>query len=161
MHLVCGCCTRTAPSTSGVVRYQLTGRHFKGINDPDGNTRARAHGRDHELIREDPDGPIARSRFRQTVAWFINRRPGGRVALGIQYGHLQLTMSEAYGSRGRTDMLEILDLERARTLADTLAEAADRLDRGEHVSGPAAKRYRASAQEFTATYQGAYLSKRQ
>jgi len=236
LHLERGCCTRAETSKGGIIRYQLTGRHFKGVNDPEGNTRsdgevrdqpwtviapvataitvlealagqerllfprslpgvrrvrqgdpaysgqallpdtanhrvrrfvafantlARAHGRDHELIPEDPDGPIALSRFRQTVAWFINRRPGGRVALGIQYGHLQLTMSEAYGSRGRTDMLEILDLERARTLADTLAEAADRLDRGEHVSGPAAKRYRASAQEFTATYQGAYLSKRQ
>jgi len=236
LHLERGCCTRTEPSASGVVRYQLTGRHFKGINDPDGNTRsdgeireqpwvviapvaaaisvlealgeherllfprslpgvrrerradpaysgqallpdtanhrirrfvafantlARAHGRDHELIPEDPDGPIALSRFRQTVAWFINRRPGGRVALGIQYGHLQLTMAEAYGSRGRTDMLELLDLERARTLADTLTEAPDRLQDGEHVSGPAAERYRASAREFTAAYQGAVLSKRQ
>jgi hypothetical protein len=100
-------------------------------------------------------------RFRQTVGWFINRLPGRRVALGIQYGHLQLTMSEAYGSRAGIDMTEILDLERARTLADTLTQAADRLHAGEHVSGPAAERYQASAAEFTAAYQGSHLTARQ
>jgi hypothetical protein len=58
-------------------------------------------------------------------------------------------------------MTEILDLERACALADTLNQAADRLLEGEHVSGPAAQRYRASAAEFADTYQGSYLSTRQ
>jgi hypothetical protein len=231
-----GCCTPAGSSDTGIIRYHVTGLHFKGVTDNDGNTitagedrdqpwtviapvaadiavleqltepsgllfpaaidgvgataggntgwrggalipntaagrierfieianeLAREHSRDHELIPDDPAGPIVLSRFRQTIGWFINRLPGGRVALGIQYGHLQLTMSEAYGSRAGIDMMEILDLERARTLADTLTQAADRLRDGEHVSGPAAERYQASAAEFTAGYQGSHLTTRQ
>jgi hypothetical protein len=53
------------------------------------NELAREHCRDHELVPDDPAGMIVLSRFRQTIGWFINRLPGGRVALGIQYGHLQ------------------------------------------------------------------------
>jgi hypothetical protein len=113
------------------------------------------------MIPADPDGPLNMSRFRRTVAWFINRLPGGRVALGIQYGHVHLTMSESYGNRSRSDLLEILDLEQARSIADTLASAADRLQYGEGVSGPAAGRYIDSVREFKATYAGACLSKRQ
>jgi hypothetical protein len=58
------------------------------------NELTREHGRDHEFVPPDPAGSIVLSRFRQTVGWFINRLPGGRVALSIQYGHLQLTMAE-------------------------------------------------------------------
>jgi hypothetical protein len=58
-------------------------------------------------------------------------------------------------------MMEILDLERARTVADTLTQAADRLRASEHVSGPAAERYHASAAEFTHAYQGNHLTQRQ
>ncbi|MBF6216272.1 integrase [Nocardia puris] len=125
------------------------------------NNLADQHGRHHEFVPADPAGGVVMSRFRQTVGWFINRLPGGRVALGIQYGHLELTMSEGYGSRAGTNLLEVLDFERARTLADTLAQAADRLSAGEHVSGPAAERYKASAAEFQHSYQGKHLSDRQ
>ena len=52
------------------------------------NTRATQLGRDHEAIPEDPDGAVSLRRLRRTLAWFIYRRPRGRVALGIQYGHL-------------------------------------------------------------------------
>jgi hypothetical protein len=235
LHLRHGCCAQAVTQADGVVRFEVTGLHFKGVTDDNGNTLstgqtrdqpwiviapvaaaisvlerltdpggplfpaaaggirsnggygpwrghgitpataahrierfigfandlARDHGRDHELVPADPAGPIALSRFRQTVGWFIHRLPGGRVALGIQYGHLQLTMTDGYGSRASTDMTEILDLERARTLADTLSQAADRLREGEHVSGPAAQRYRDSAAEFAASYHGGYLSARQ
>ncbi|SDC65633.1 integrase [Actinokineospora iranica] len=236
LHLRQGCCAPTESSEDGIVRYHVTGLHFKGVNDDEGNSApagelrdqpwtviapvaaaitvlerltepggllfpvaidghgarsggvtawrgaglttrtaafrvgrfiafanelARDHARDHELVPEDPAGPISLSRFRQTIGWFVNRLPGGRVALGIQYGHLQLTMSEAYGSRAGMDMMEILDLERARTLVDTLGQAAERLRQGEHVSGPAADRYAAGASEFTATYQGGHLTERQ
>lgn len=235
LHLQHSCCTPVEDCDNDIVRYRITGRHFKGVTDEDGNTRpdgevrehpwtviapvaaaivvleqlteeggllfpavvdgvhhagepgawrgdgltpdtashriqrfiafvnrlVEQHGRDHELIPADPAGGIVMSRFRQTIGWFINRLPGGRVALGIQYGHLELTMSEAYGSRAGTNLLEVLDLERARTLADTLADAADRLNAGEHVSGPAAERYKASAAEFQHSYQGKHLSIRQ
>jgi hypothetical protein len=235
LHLRRGSCSADPDVPGGVVRYRVSGHHFKGVLDEDGNqigtgevrdepwtviapvataiavlermeeddllfprrigsvlTRprpggayrgraltstiaaeridkfvayanqlARRHGLDHEMIPADPDGPLNMSRFRRTVAWFISRLPGGRVALGIQYGHVHLMMSESYGNRSRTDLLEILDLEQARSIADTLASAADRLNHGEGVSGPAAGRYINSAREFKATYAGACLSKRQ
>jgi hypothetical protein len=125
------------------------------------NQLAARHQLDHEMIPEDPYGPINLSRLRRTVAWFINRLPGGRVALGIQYGHLRLTMSESYSNRSRCDLLELLDLEQARTTADTLADAADRLHHAEGVSGPATDRYLASAREYRTTYAGSHLSTRQ
>ncbi|HCT80713.1 MAG TPA: hypothetical protein DGG94_03120 [Micromonosporaceae bacterium] len=234
MHLQRGCC-RKSESANGFTRYTVTGRHFKGVSDDDGNTvsggavrdqpwtviapvaaaidilerlenkvllfprevgsilknvrprnayrgngltptlaaariakfieyingLAHRHGLPHDMIPADPDGPINLSRFRRTVAWFINRLPNGRVALGVQYGHLRLTVSESYGSRSRADLLEILDLEQARSIADTLAEAADRLHQGEGVSGPAAERYIDSVHEFKEAYAGSCLSKRQ
>jgi hypothetical protein len=46
-------------------------------------------------------------------------------------------------------------------VADTLTDAADRLDNGEGVSGPAAGRYIASVQEYDATYGGGRLTRRQ
>ncbi|KUN99389.1 hypothetical protein, partial [Streptomyces caeruleatus] len=60
------------------------------------NRLAARHGAVHEMIPADPAGRISMRRFRRTVAWFINRQPGGRLALGIQYGHLQLTMADGY-----------------------------------------------------------------
>jgi hypothetical protein len=55
-------------------------------------------------------------RFRRTVAWFINRQPGGRIALGVQYGHLRASFGESYSGRSKVDMPEILDLEQALAL---------------------------------------------
>ena len=101
------------------------------------------------------------SRFRRTVAWFINRQPGGRIALGIQYGHLRASQSESYGGRSTVDMLQILDLEQAMATAGALTEAAGRFHDGEGVSGPAAGRYIAAAREFQASYVGGFVSKRQ
>jgi hypothetical protein len=235
LHLRRGCCRTDNQTPGGVVRYRVSGHHFKGVNDEDGNQlgagairdepwtviapvaaaiavlerieddtlllprrigtvllrpRAQAihrgaaltptfaatridkfvayanhlaarHGLDHEMIPADPEGPINLSRLRRTVAWFINRLPGCRVALGIQYGHLRLAMSESYSNRSRSDLLELLDLEQARSIADTLAEAAERLRQGEGVSGPATDRYLDSVHEYRASYAGSHLSTRQ
>jgi integrase len=125
------------------------------------NTLAAEHRREHEMIPADPGGAVTMRRFRRTAAWFINRQPGGRIALGIQYGHLRATFGESYGGRSRVDMLQILDLEQALATADTLTEAAGRLGDGEGVSGPAAGRYIAAAREFQATYAAGFASKRQ
>jgi hypothetical protein len=97
-------------------------------------------------------------RFRRTVAWFINRQPGGRIALGVQYGHLRASFGESYSGRSKVDMLEILDLEQALATADTLTHAAERLNDGEGVSGA---RYIAAAREFQAAYERGFVSKRQ
>jgi hypothetical protein len=98
-------------------------------------------------------------RLRRTVAWFIYRRPDGRITLGLQYGHVGTSLAESYGGRTKTDMLEILDFEKTLALADSLAEASDRLAAGEKVSGPAANRYIAAAHEFTARYAGGFATK--
>jgi hypothetical protein len=100
-------------------------------------------------------------RLRRTVAWFINRQPGGRIALGIQYGHLRPSLAESYGGRSTVDMLQILDFEQALATADALSEAAERLNTGEGVSGPAAARYIAAAAQFQAAYPGGFVSARQ
>ncbi|WP_055714509.1 hypothetical protein [Streptomyces torulosus] len=233
LHLERGCSTQQEHE-DGTVRYCITGRHFKGVTDEDGNTltqgeirpepwtvielvdRAvrvleRLHdqrllfprsmtvrtlepapaeiraeglnpnrfigriksfidwanatatrlGRPHELIPADPNGPITLRRLRCTVAWFIYRRPGGRIALGLQYGHVGSSLAESYGGRTKADMLEILDFEKTLALADALAEASDRLSAGEGVSGPAADRYIAAADEFTARYAGGFATKGQ
>ncbi|MFE9775597.1 hypothetical protein ACFYOV_28815 [Streptomyces sp. NPDC005931] len=60
------------------------------------NQLAAAHDRPHELIPPDPDGAVTLRRFRRTIAWFIYRQPGGRIALAVQYGHAATAMSESY-----------------------------------------------------------------
>lgn len=233
LHLERGCSDREERE-DGTVRYLVTGRHFKGVTDEDGNTlpggevrsepwtvielvdravkaleglheerllftrslSARTHeaaelelsaeglhpriirkriasfmawankqanrlDRGHELIPADPQGPITMRRLRRTVAWFIYRRPGGRIALGVQYGHVASSMGESYGGRTKADMLDVLDFEQTLALADALAEASDRLAAGESVSGPAAERYIAAAREFSARYPGGFVSKKQ
>ncbi|MGW0212051.1 integrase, partial [Streptomyces sp. NPDC003233] len=53
-------------------------------------------GRDGEVIPDDPHGAIGLARFRRTLAWYIARRPGGLVALAIQYGHMRTAVSGGY-----------------------------------------------------------------
>ncbi|MEV8597291.1 hypothetical protein [Streptomyces sp. NPDC052012] len=125
------------------------------------NQLAAAHGRTHELIPADPDGAVALRRFRRTIAWFIYRQPGGRIALAVQYGHAATAMSESYAGRSKADMLEVLDQEKGMALAETLTEAGERIAAGEKVTGPAADRYRAAAAEFSNRYAGTYLGKRE
>jgi hypothetical protein len=84
----------------------------------------------------------------------IARRPNGLVALAIQYGHLRTAVSGAYATRGRGGIDELLDLETARAVADTVAELRDDLDTGGGLSGPAARRViraAATAPRFTGT----------
>ncbi|GGL15767.1 hypothetical protein GCM10010094_90840 [Streptomyces flaveus] len=56
---------------------------------------------------------------------------------------------------------EILDFEKTLALADSLAEASDRLTAGQKISGPAADRYIAAAHEFTDRYGGGFATKGQ
>ncbi|WP_220295329.1 hypothetical protein [Streptomyces sp. MBT84] len=107
------------------------------------NQLAAAHSRSHALIPADPDDAVALRRFRRTIAWFIYRQPGGRIALAVQYGHAATAMSESYAGRSKADMLEVLNQEKGLALTETLTEA------GERVSGPAADRYRTAAAEFS------------
>lgn len=108
------------------------------------NHEAQAQGLPGQVIPEDPHGAIGMSRFRRSLAWHIARRPGGLVALAIQYGHMRTVLdarvSSGYGSRSRSGMHSVLDVETALAAADTAARLRDRIAAGEKVSGPAARR---------------------
>ncbi|MEV4338039.1 integrase [Streptomyces sp. NPDC049590] len=108
------------------------------------NREAAAQNLPEMLIPKDPHGAIGMSRFRRSLAWHIARRPGGLIALAIQYGHMRTVLdartSSGYGSRSRTGMHSVLDVETALAAADTAAKLQDRIAAGEKVSGPAARR---------------------
>lgn len=103
------------------------------------NTESAKHQLPHETIPADPHGKIGTKRFRRSLAWHIARRPNGLVALAIQYGHLRTVVSAGYASRGRGGIHELIDIETARTVADTVADLHDDLANGTGVSGPAAR----------------------
>ncbi|RSN53992.1 integrase [Streptomyces sp. WAC 04229] len=104
------------------------------------NALADKLGRPGERIPEDPHGPIGTARFRRTLAWHIAHRPGGLVALALQYGHLRTAVSAGYASRSRDGIHDLLDIETARATADTLTRLHEDLENGDGVSGPAARR---------------------
>jgi hypothetical protein len=67
-----------------------------------------------QIILDDPHGNIGTERFRRSLAWHIGRRPGGLVALAIQYGHLRTSVPAGYASRSRDGIHDLLDVETAR-----------------------------------------------
>ncbi|MFE7439430.1 hypothetical protein ACFU7X_03025, partial [Streptomyces chartreusis] len=95
--------------------------------------------RPHETVPADPHGTIGTERFRRTLAWHIARRPGGLVALAIQYGHMRTVVSAGYASRSRDGIHDLLDVETARATVDTLATLNADLSEGIGISGPAAR----------------------
>lgn len=108
------------------------------------NSESEAHSLPDQAIPDDPHGAIRLSRFRRSLAWHIARRPGGLVALAIQYGHMRTVLdartSSGYGSRSRGGMHSVLDVETALAAAETAARLRDQAAAGEKISGPAARR---------------------
>nr|WP_237405426.1 integrase [Streptomyces sp. SN-593] len=108
------------------------------------NREAAAKNLTGQAVPDDPHGPINTNRFRRTLAWHIARRPGGLVALAIQYGHMRTVLdartSSRYGTRSRGGIHTVLDVETALTAADTAARLRDQLAAGERISGPATQR---------------------
>ncbi|MET9656798.1 integrase [Streptomyces sp. NPDC006510] len=134
---------RSSHRSTGALRQDtLTSRIESFVNWA--NHEAEAQGLPGETIPDDPHGAIGLSRFRRSLAWHIARRPGGLIALAIQYGHMRTVLdartSSGYGSRGRRGIHTILDVETALAAADTAARLRDRVAAGENVSGPAARR---------------------
>jgi len=113
------------------------------------------------IIPQDIEGRVTLRRFRRTLGWFIYRLPGGRISLGIQYGHLRGMTTDGYGSRVSSGLRDVFPMEEAYAIADSLQEASDRLVDGEGVSGPSADKYVLGVIEFSETYQGRYLTPRQ
>jgi integrase len=150
---------------SGTGSLKLTSLRTR-IEDFTGwaNAEAARHALRSEIIPPDPHGLITPSRFRRTLAWHIARRPGGLVALAIQYGHLRTTLpSQGYAARGRHGIHDLINIETACVVADTIAGLHDQLDNGGGVSGPAARRAittAAQAPRFTGTLINATTARR-
>jgi hypothetical protein len=126
------------------------------------NHEAEAHGMPGHVIPPDSHGAIRMSRFRRTLAWHIARRPGGLIALAIQYGHMRTVLdartSSGYGSRSRRGIHSVLDVETALASADTAARLRDRVAAGEKISGPAARRALTAAAQ-TPRFEGRIVPK--
>lgn len=125
------------------------------------NRAAARLGRTHEVIPADPEAAVTVKRFRRTLAWFIYRKPGGRVALGVQYGHLRGYTTDGYGSRVASGLRDVFPMEEALARADYLEDAHQRLENGEQVSGPAADRYTQAIHLFDRQFRGRYMSNKQ
>ncbi|MFD3580846.1 integrase [Streptomyces sp. NPDC058683] len=138
--------------------------HTLGIRVEDfvtwANKEAAARGLVHEVIPPDPHGKIGTERFRRSLAWHIARRPGGLVALAIQYGHLRTSVSAGYAARSRDGIHDLLDVETARATIDTVADLNAALEDGIGISGPAARRA-IKAAVTAAQYTGNVITARQ
>ena len=125
------------------------------------NQQAERLGRVHEGIPEDCEGPVIPRRFRRTLAWFVYRKPGGRIALGVQYGHLRGHTTDGYGSRVSSGLRDVFPMEEALAASEFLTASHTRLRDGEHVTGPAAKRYTEGIQLYHNMFGGRHLTGRQ
>jgi hypothetical protein len=97
----------------------------------------------------------------RTLAWFIYRKPGGRVALGVQYGHLCGHTTDGYGSRVASGLRDVFPMEETLARVEYLEEAYARLQDGERVTGPASRRYTDALHLFDRQFRGRYLSNKQ
>ncbi|MEU9291751.1 integrase [Streptomyces sp. NPDC048275] len=127
----------------GVLKYFALNKRIEDFTAW-ANRKAEAQGLSGQAIPEDPHGKIGLMRFRRSLAWHIARRPGGLIALAIQYGHMRTALdartSSGYGSRSRSGIHSVLDIETALAAADTAAGLRDQAAAGEKISGPAARR---------------------
>lgn len=97
---------------------------------------------------------VSSSRFRRTLAYFIANRPGGEIALGIQYGHVKNVVSLGYAGRAESGFPDEVELEELLAHWGDLDGLAGELTDGSRVSGPAAGRVRESLTQFRAEYAG-------
>jgi hypothetical protein len=125
------------------------------------NDTATRLGRTAEIIPPDPEGRVVVKRFRRTLAWFIYRKPGGRIALGVQYGHLRGHTTDGYGSRVASGLRDVFPMEEALARAEYLEDAHTHLENGEQISGPAASRYTEAVRLYGQGFGGRYLSGKQ
>lgn len=96
-----------------------------------------------DAIPRDPSGRlITGSRFRRTLAWHIYRRPRGLIAGAVQYGHLRTQMFLGYAGNYASGFPDDVSFEEFLRRLEEISEHAQQLEAGEHVSGPAADRYR-------------------
>jgi integrase len=121
--------------TTGVINSDIAA-FIRWFND------AIAPAAGHPVIRSDPHGSITGSRLRRTLAWHIVRRPGGTIAGATQYGHLRTQLVTGYAGHAASGFPDEVSFEEFLLRAEQLHDDHQRLQRGEHVSGPAASAYR-------------------
>ncbi|MFE4758721.1 hypothetical protein ACFRIB_52765 [Streptomyces mirabilis] len=112
----------------------------------------------HRRHPPDKRGRLTASRFRRTLAWFIRRRARGLVAASIQYGHLHTRMLQGYAGSYESGFPEEYAFEDWLYRLEILADDAQALDDGEHVSGPAADAYRHRVTAATRQFAGHVLT---
>jgi integrase len=117
------------------------------------NTYCQANAR-ADTIPADPSGPLTPSRFRRTLAWNIVRQPKGLVAAAIQYGHIQVRVTQGYAGSADSGFLDELCFEDWLLRLEQFTEAHQHLADGGHVSGPAADEYRRRVGEVNARFAG-------
>ncbi|SKH61826.1 phage integrase family protein [Mycobacteroides abscessus subsp. massiliense] len=105
------------------------------------NANADAIGARAQRIPPDSHGTISPQRFRRTLAWHIVRRPRGLIAGAIQYGHVQVQMTLGYSGTYDSGFPDERAFEEWLMQLENLADDHQRLQDGEHVSGPAAQTY--------------------
>ncbi|MFD5063822.1 hypothetical protein [Streptomyces sp. NPDC058394] len=110
-------------------------------------------------IPDDGRGPLAPSRFRRTLAWFIRRRPRGLIAASIQYGHAHTRMLQGYAGSYESGFPDEYAFEDWLFRMEGLAEDERALGRGEHISGPAADAYRYRVNAASKEFAGRVLAK--
>jgi hypothetical protein len=106
------------------------------------NDYCRAHRRSDTIPPDPAKLAINASRLRRTLAWFIVRRPRGLIAAAVQYGHVRTRVTLGYAGSYTSGFPDDLVFEEWLARLDTLADAHDRLEHGEQISGPAADTYR-------------------
>jgi hypothetical protein len=124
---------------------------------------------DLPLAYEIPDGtPITLRMFRRTLAFHIDRQPDGEIALGVQYGHLDLAKNlvdtrtgSSYAGTQKAGRSAQLRRDQAESHRQILLEVQNEVQAGGGISGPAAARVLAAANKAGATFKGAVLSVRE
>lgn len=152
--------TSTPRSTGSAVPPHMVNHRIEEFIDWC-NAAAVRLDRSQDIIPTDPEGNVTTSRFRRTLAWFIYRKPGGRIALGVQYGHLRGHTTDGYGSRVASGLRDVFPMEEALARADYLEDGYTHMEDGEQVSGPAAGRYREALRLYGQEFRGRYMSGKQ
>ncbi len=121
------------------------------------NTYCGERGRSDYIPPDPTEEALYLTRFRRTLAWHICRKPRGLVAASIQYGHVLTQITVGYGGNAASGFPSEYAFERVLARLDDLGEAHQRLQDGEHVSGPGAAAYRHRADQYE-RFQGAVLT---
>lgn len=129
---------RDAAVTRATVRYAIA-----RLNEWC-NATAGGMGLPEAKIPDDPLGTVTINRLRRTMAWFVYHQPFGRLSLGSLFEHAGLHVTDGYGTQIFTGQRSAYHMEEASAIAERFAAAAELLEAGEKVSGPAAQRYLAT-----------------